>query len=219
MKAPASLCLRLAQWLLREQHAEWVRAMRAELPYLSNEHERLRWAFGCLVAAIKQRFAPMDTGTLRISRWVMLIETLGCFVPLTIGWLDLNFGPSGIIRHTPEVIERFYLSAQPGGAFIVSMLFAGAVVSVLGPIGLFLGLRYVLVGRGIRNRTVGITLIGIPIALNLLGTLAGFLVGPEDFKGSFEATLLFVILPVAGIAHLMYLAKPATPTPGTAALA
>jgi hypothetical protein len=216
MKAPASLCLRLAQWLLREQHAEWVRAMRAELSYLSNEHERLRWAFGCLVAAIKQRFAPMDTGTFRISRLVMLIETLGCFVPLTIGWLDLNFGPSGIIRHTPEIIERFYLSA-PGGAFIVSMLLAGAVASVLGPIGLFLGLRYVLVGRGIRNRAVGITLIGIPIALNVLGTIAGFLVGPEDFKVSFEATLLFVILPVVGIAHLMYLTKPEAPASAAAA--
>ena len=218
MKAPASLCLRLAQWLLREQHAEWVRAMRAELPYLSNEHERLRWAFGCLVAAIKQRFAPMDTGTFRISRWVMLIETLVCFVPLTIGWLDFNFGPSGITQHTPEIIERFYLSV-PGGAFIVSMLFAGAVVSVLGPIGLFLGLRYVLVGRGIRNRAVGITLIGIPIALNVLGTIAGFLVGPEDFSGSFEATLLLVILPVVGFAHLMYLANPAAPTSAAAALA
>jgi len=149
---------------------------------------------------------------------VMLIETLGCFVPLTIGWLDLNFGPSGIIRHTPQIIERFYLS-QPGGAFIVSMLFAGAVVSVLGPIGLFLGLRYVLVRRGIRNRTVGITLIAIPLALNVLGTIAGFLVGPEGFKSSFEVTLLFVILPVAGIAHLMYLAKPATPTSATVALA
>lgn len=211
MKALALLCLRLAEWLLRETHAEWVRAMRAELSSLSNERERLPWAFGCLVAAIKQRLAPMDTGTFRISRWVMLIETLGCFVPLTIGWLDLNFGPSGMIRHTPEVIERFYLSA-PGGAFIVSMLFAGAVVSVLGPIGLVLGLRYVLVGRGIRHRAVGITLITIPIALNVLGTIAGFLVGPEDFKVSFESTLLFVILPVVGIAHLMYLAKPAAPT-------
>lgn len=218
MKALASLCLRLAQWLLRKQHAEWVRAMRAELSYLSNEHERLRWAFGCLVAAIKQRFVPMNTGTFRISRWVMLIETLGCFVPLTIGWLDLNFGPSGIIRHTPEIIERFYLSA-PGGAFIVSMLFAGAVVSFLGPIGLFLGLRYISVGRGIRNRAVGITLIGIPIALNVLGTIAGFLVGPEDFKVSFEVTLLFVILPVLGIAHLMYLTKPEAPTSAAAALA
>jgi hypothetical protein len=49
----------------------------------------------------------------------------------------------------------------------------------------------------------------------VLGTIAGFLVGPEDFKASFEATLLFVILPVAGIAHLMYLAKPATPTSAT----
>jgi hypothetical protein len=211
MKAPASLCLRLAEWLLREQRAEWMCAMRAELPYLSNEHECLRWAFGCLVAAIKQRFAPMDIGTFRISRWVMLIETLGCFLPLTIGWLDLNFGPSGIIRHTPEIIERFYLPAA-GGAFIVSMLFAGAVVSVLGPLGLLLGLRYVLVGRGIRNRAVGVTLIAIPVALYVLGTIAGILLGPEDFKVSFDAALLFGILPVAGIAHLMHLAKPGTPT-------
>jgi hypothetical protein len=218
MKALAPLFLRLAQWLLRGQHAEWGRAMRAELSYLSNEQQRLHWAFGCLVAAIKQRIAPMDTGTFRISRWVMLIETLACFAPLTIGCLDLNFGQSGIIRHSPEIIERFYL-AVPGGAFLVSMLFAGAVVSLLGPIGLFLGLRYVLIGRGIRKGAVGLTLIGIPIALGVLGTIAGFLVGPEDFKVSFEATLLLVILPVVGFAHLMYLTKPEAPALAADALA
>ncbi len=218
MKLAASLCMRLAQWLLLAQNAEWGRAMRAELSYLSNESDRLRWAFGCLVAAIKQRIVPMDTGTFRISRWVMLIETLGCFVPLTIAWLDLNFGPSGIIHHTPEVIERFYLSA-PGGAFIVSMLFTVAVVSALGPLGIFLGLRYVLMGRGIRLRAAGMVLIGVPITLSVLGTIAGFLMGPDDFNVRLEDTLLFVILPVVGIAHLMYLAKPATPTSAATALA
>lgn len=71
-------------------------------------------------------------------------------------------------------------------------------------------------GRGIRNRAVGITLIGIPIAMSVLGTIVGFLVGPEDFTASVEATLLFMILPVVGSAHLMYLAKPADPTSAAA---
>lgn len=218
MKAPVSVCMRLAQRLLRDRHPEWGRAMCAELSYLTNERERFRWAFGCLIAALKQRIVPMDTGTFRISRWVMLIETLGCFGPLTIGWLDLTFGASGIIHHTPEIIERFYLSA-PAGGFIVSMLFAAAVASVLGPVGLFLGLRYVLVGRGIRNHTVGKALIAIPIALALFAALAGFLAGPGDFQVRFEATLLLVILPTLGIAHLMYLAEPTGPTSAAVVLA
>lgn len=212
MRSPALFCLRLAEWLLRKQHAEWGRAMRAELSYFSNEHERLRWAFGCLIASIKQRTVPVDTGTFRISRWVMLIETLGCFVPLTIGWLDLNFGPSGVLRHIPENIAS-------GDGFIVSMHFAVAAASVLGPIGLFLGLRYVFSGRAINSRAVGITLIGLPLALSVLGAIAGFLAGPEGFHVSFQAASLLVILPVVGIAHLMYLANPPAPQVAAVALA
>jgi hypothetical protein len=120
--------------------------------------------------------------------------------------LDLTVGPSGVLRHTPEIITKFYLP-YPGGAFIVVMLFAGAMVSILGPIGVFLGLRYVWSGRGLENRALGMVLMLIPIALSVSGSIAGFLVGPPNFGVSFDNALLFVVLPVLGIAHLLYLAR------------
>jgi hypothetical protein len=183
--------------------------MFSEFPYVS-EHERLAWAFGCVVAAIKQRWAPMNTGDFRISRWVMLIETIGGFGPLVLGWYLLVFDQPGIIRWTFADVERWFLP-QPGGAFIVWMLYAGAVVGLIGPVGVFLGLRYVLFGRALDNRLLGGVLIGAPIALTIGGWIAGVLYGPPDFRPMFDVTFVFTCLPIAVFVHLMYLARPATP--------
>src|SRR4051812_39690051 len=68
----------------------WAQAMCAEADHVCDD-ERLSWAFGCLWAAIKLRFDPMNTGDYRVSRWVMLVETIGGFGPLCLGWYLLVF--------------------------------------------------------------------------------------------------------------------------------
>jgi hypothetical protein len=213
MNGFASLCIRYAAWLMRHERSDWARTMRAEFHYVSAS-DRLSWAFGCVIAAIKQRLVPMNTGDLRISRWVMLIEALGCFGPQVLGWYLLVFDQPGIIHYSVAEIERWYLP-QPGGLFIVSMLYVGAIVGLIGPIGLFFGLRYVLTGRALDNTALGAVLIGAPIALTLGGWIAGVLVGPPDFRPMFDVVFVFTFLPVAVIAHLMYLARRPIPAART----
>jgi hypothetical protein len=205
----ASLFMRTAAWLLRHEQSDWARAMQSEYPYVT-EHERLSWAFGCVVAAIKQRWSPMNTGDFRISRWVMLIETLGCFGPLVLGWYLLVFDQPGIARWSFSEVERWLLP-QPGGAFLVSMLYAGAVVGLIGPIGVFLGMRYVLFGRALDNKALATVLIGAPVALTIGGWIAGSVYGPPDFRPMFDLVFVFTCLPVAVFAHLVYLARPVSP--------
>lgn len=216
MNGFASLCVRFAAWLMRHERGDWARAMRSEFQYVSAS-DRLSWAAGCVIAAIKQRLVPMDTGNFRISRWVMLVETLGCCGPLVLGWYLLVFDQPGIVHYSLAEIERWYLP-QPGGLFNVSMLYVVAIVGLIGPIGLFLGLRYVLSGRALHNKLLGAVLIGTPIAVTIGGWIAGVIFGPPDYRPMFDAMFVFICLPILVVAHVMYLARPAAP-PATLATA
>jgi hypothetical protein len=205
----ASLCMQFAAWLMRHERGDWARAMCAEFQCVSTL-DRPAWAFGCLVAAIKQRLVPMDTGNLRISRWVMLVETLGCFGYLTLGWYAITFGSFGLLRFDSETIEKVFFG-YPGGPYLFWVMVVSTATGLVGPIGLFLGLRYVWQGRALANRILGWSMIGVTLGVNVIGTIAGYLVGPKDFQVMPGLTLLMALLPVAGILHLMYLARPAAP--------
>jgi hypothetical protein len=145
----------------------------------------------------------------------MLIEALGCFGPLALGWYLMVFDQPGIAHYSLAEIEHWYLP-QPGGLFLITMLYAGSIVGLIGPIGLFLGLRYFLSGRALNNRLLGTVLISAPIALNIGGWIAGTFYGPPDFRPVFDAIFVFTCLSIAGIAHLMYLARPARQPPSLA---
>jgi hypothetical protein len=203
----AAVLMNLARRLMPPGREIWFEAMRAESHYLEGA-ERLRWAFGCVITAIKQRFAPMDTGNFRVSRWVMLVETLGAFGPLTLTLWEITFGGSGLARMSPAIVDKVFMH-WPGGPYIFAMQIVGGVVGLLGPIGLFLGLRYVIAGAGLRNRTLALTLMGVPIVAHVLGTIAGFVVGPDDFAFSLSGfglyTVLLTAVPVGVIWHLAIL--------------
>jgi hypothetical protein len=216
MNAVARWAFVLARRIMPPHRRPWAEAMHAESSYLP-PGAALRWSLGCLFAACKERFVPLNTGDFRISRWVMLIETLGCFGFLTLGWFEITFGASGVVRHTADIVATYYV-AYPGGSFIFTMLLLGSIVGIAGPIGLFLGLRYVIAGRALGSRALGYALIAGLVAYALAGAL-GYFVGPPDFRGDAGFTLLFVLLPVACIAHLMVLARPAAPSPPRADMA
>jgi hypothetical protein len=186
---------------MRHERGNWARAMRSEFQYVSTP-DRLSWAFGCVIAAIKQKLVPMDTGNFRISRGVMLVETLG--------WHAITFGSFGLLRVDSATIEKVFFG-YPGGPFLFWVMVASIVVGLVGPIGLFLGLRYVLQGRASTNPAVGWSMIGVTLGLNVVGTIAGYFVGPADFHVMPSLTLLMVVLPVAGVLHLIYRARPIAP--------
>jgi hypothetical protein len=132
MRLAARALLALAGRLMPDGRREWLDAMRAEVDYL-HPVAATRWAFGCVHAALRERI-NMKAGDFRISRWVMLVETAGCFGFLTLGWFIVLFGPTGLVRLTPEIVSKHYLS-HPGGGFVVAMIALGALVGLVGPIG------------------------------------------------------------------------------------
>lgn len=212
--------LALAERVAPTERREWAQAMRAEAAYLP-ESARVRWAFGCLVAAIKQRFTPMQTGSLRINPWIMVVESLVCFAPMLLVWWRLSFWDPGVLTHDLAPFERYLVGVlrMPDARTVIWMLYGYAVCSLVGPVGLFLGLRYALLRRGLRNRLLGYGLIAAAIAMSLSGALNNFWVGKGDLWERIPLVMMFTILPAAGILHLMYLGRPAAPIAGDARLA
>lgn len=211
-----NVLLDAARRLLPPERREWAQAMRAEVDNVP-QAERLRWAFGCFLAAIKQRLAPMDTGGYRVSRGVMLVEAIGSFGPLALGWFEIVFRrPLGLVHLTAEIVAKDFL-ADPGGRYILGELLVNSVVGLLGPAGLFLGSRYVLTGRGIESRTLGWTMAAIPVVANLVGTIAGKLWGPPDFNVLLTFTFLFAWLPALVLLHLTWLGGSVPPSQRDAA--
>jgi hypothetical protein len=206
----SSACLRLAAWLLGNQHQDWARAMRAEFEHV-DKTDRAGWAFGCLIAAIHQRFVSMQTGTLRISRSVLLLEMLLCFLPLTLGWLDVVFGSSGVVHLNSGIIERHFLDT-PLNTSVLGMMIGAAVIGCVGPVGLFLTLRAVSTGTGLRNRSLGISMIAGVAAYAAASVILRLIGGPGAYAADASFILLVIVLPAIGIAHLMYLATPVRPT-------
>jgi hypothetical protein len=209
MNAPARWLFALGRALMPHSRRAWIDAMRAEADYLP-AHGATRWASGCLYAAIQERL-HMNTGDFRISRWVMLVETLGCFGFMTLGWFVVTFGYSGLLRRDWDVVTKNYLP-YPGGAFIFSMIALGAIVGLVGPVGLYLGGRYFLTGRGLANRKLAGVLIAAPLVY-VVASMAGYFVGPPDWHSNLALGVMCVLLPVVGIAHLAWLAGPVAPAP------
>ena len=135
----------------------------------------------------------------------MLVEAIGSFGPLSLGWFEILFTrPLGLFHLTSDIVSKDFI-AEPGGRYILGELLINSVIGLLGPAGLLLGLRYVLTGRGIESRILGWTMAAIPVVANLVGTIAGKLWGPPDFSVLLTFTFLFAWLPALAILHLTWL--------------
>lgn len=205
--------MRCVNEVLPASRDDWAKAMRAELDHLQDDQDALAWAMGCLVAASKERMVIMVTGNLKVSRWILLPEMLLCFVPLTIGWLDAIGGNSGVVRLNGDVIQKHFLRV-PGGTVILAALIAGAVLGVLGPLGLTAAFRLVASGHPPRNQWLRTALVAGPVAYGVLtlvtrvalggaGALAFYAPDSFDF---WSGILLLSVLPAVGAVHMLRLA-------------
>jgi len=212
----ASLLIWLATRLMPRERREWADAMNAEMHYLPHD-VTFSWAAGCLVAALKQRFAPMHTGNFRINRWVFLLETLGFFGPATLAWWEFAFGPSGAAYFGSKMFAMHFQNLPLADQYMLGLHAAHAVTGLIAPMGLFLGLRYVIRDRALDNRLLGYALIAAPVLQTTAGIIGVIGFGVEPLlPGIF---LLLIVLPVAGIVHLMYLGKAVALPPADARLA
>lgn len=201
-----SQCLRLAAALMGKDGSEWSRAMSAELNHVPAD-QRLVWALGCVIAALKWRFETMRSGNLRVSKGVLLLELVVCFLPITLGWWDVAFGASGALGLNQDIINEHFL-ATPLGRIVLGMMIGGALIGLAGPIGLFLASRAVIAGIGLRSRALGIAMIAGVTLYVIASMLLRLFSGPGAYAATFSFIVLIGLLPALGTAHLMYLSRP-----------
>ncbi len=204
MKALIDFCMRLSQSLHGADAQPWFSAMAAELAYVP-ERDRFRWALGCLSVAIARRFS-MSRVAKPLTPWVLFLEMMLCFVPLTYAWLDATFGASGVVYLNSEVIDRYFLDTSLNRG-VLAMMIAGACIGMIGPIGLALAVRALFSGVGLTHRVVGIVMISAIAIFGLASVVLRFIAGEGAYAATPDFLILIVVLPIVGIAHLMWMAR------------
>jgi len=172
-----------AEKAMPQSRGDWARAMRNEIHHISGSGAALTWALGCVFASYRERMRTMISNRPRISRWVLVLEMLCCFTPLTLLCLATvaNLGrmetPTGMVALT---------------------------VAAAGPIGLIVAFKIVVLNRPLLTKPVLAALCiiaawtGLPYTLKILA--AG------ELLNHWREFVLIALLPVLGMTHLLYLA-------------
>ena len=90
---------------------------------------------------------------------------------------------------------------------IVALMIAGACVGVIGPIGLALAGRAVFSGAGLANRIAGTIMISAIALFGLASIVLRLIAGEGAYAATPSFLILIVVLPIVGIAHLMWMAR------------
>ena len=115
------------------ERAEWAQAMTNELDYLSPDMCAVRWALGCIVVCYSERIDAMIRSLESLPRWMLSLEMLMCFLPLTL------------------VFSTVVLAGAHGGYTLQAWLLYCSG-SVLGPLGLMAAFRSLFLARGGMSR-------------------------------------------------------------------
>jgi hypothetical protein len=169
---------------------EWSKAMRAEFDQIKDKDGQVNWALGCVIASYRERFKVMNRSSLLVSKWVIGIEALLCFGPLSLLWF-IAVARLHQFLHEPKVLVDIALTA-------------------IDPLSLIIALRFVLLGKAL-NRSLQLSLAIAFLGIGLL-MIAGKYLMPNQafFWGGVEWELiaLFSILPAFCCWHLSLFAKP-----------
>ena len=172
-----------------ENRSEWTRAMKNESRYLSNDLQALLWVSGCVKTATIERINTMKSGSLRVSRFVLSIEMLCCFIPVSFIFLVLMM----------NFIE--IQSIRTDGRFITY-----AALGMIGPIGLMLGSRLLLrqpYNMGKLLKSVLYTLAAGIVIGGLMQVAAGNIL----LNDWWLVLILTTLMPAAALLHLIYLSQ------------
>jgi hypothetical protein len=172
-----------AEKALPRSRVDWASAMRNEIHHISGNHAALKWALGCVFASYIERLRTMNVSNPRISRWVLVLEMLFCFAPLT--WLCLATFAN--------------LGRMEGKTGIFALTVAAA-----GPIGLIVAIKVVVLNRPSLTKFAMAALCILAVWTGLAYSLQ-LLAEPEPAL-HWRDFVLIALLPALGIAHLLYLA-------------
>jgi hypothetical protein len=187
----AILLLRLATSILPAARAEWARDMRSELDYVESDGAALTWALGCVWAGVWGRATAMLNSNGQISKWILALEWLVCFAPITLLW--------GVA-----------LAMVVGRQDVSVGLVVPTLVGTLGPIALFVSMaatfghssaRFAKAARGL---AVGFGLLSI---LQLVAAASDGRLTLQWFEFNGSVFVLLSLLPLFGCLHLAHLSQ------------
>jgi hypothetical protein len=111
-----------------------------------------------------------------------------------------------VVRFTPAIIDQVFLS-PPGGKMILALMLGFVLTGLVGPAGLYFGMRYVWSGQPLRRGPLALALIAAPV-LQWLASMVGFLwLGTGEYAKGLDLFILLTLLPVGCILHLLYLGR------------
>jgi hypothetical protein len=176
-----------AAHILPLKRREWSSAMISEIDHLPSAGAAIRWAMGCIIAGYIERIR-MSRSLRHPSRWVLSLEMLLCFVPVT--WLF-----AAVIASSIRVMP-----SPP-----TALLFVSA--TLVGPIGLTIAAKTLVFRRAIGRIT------STALCVLALWTFATYLAlcfrHPGALSSDWREIVLIAVLPGLAAAHLAFMASEA----------
>ena len=166
------------------KRAEWVQAMDNELDYLPSDLCAVRWAVGCIFVCYSERMRAMIRSLESLPRWMLALEMLMCFLPLTL------------------VFSTVVLAGAHGGFTLQnSLLYCSG--SILGPLGLVAAFRSIFLAPGGMSRP---TIAGL--CLLAAWTLAAYTsqiltFGQSHLSDWWREFVIIALLPALAVLHLV----------------
>jgi hypothetical protein len=183
--------LRLASKVLPARRREWARDMRGELDFIKSDRVALSWAFGCVLASLQERVLAMLNSNGGISRPVLMLEWLMCFVPLTLLWAAA----------VTIIFSRTHASLD---------FFVAAAFGTLGPIALIVSLTATASKRNVEMRRIARLLVmgfAVMALLQILNATAHSSFTSQWLGLHFHTFVLVSLLPLLGALHFQHLAR------------
>lgn len=167
--------------------AKWIAAATSELDFMTNSYESFIWSLGIVWASYKERLCAMSIAEPQLSKPLLTLEVLTCFMPSSFLW-----------AWTLAAATNHML---PAGAALCL-----ASAASIGPVGLavFGQVALGISGSQGRRRSVALTFLAgwSSVVILLLPDT------PTPFKElPWRDCVLFIILPLIGAAHYTYLER------------
>jgi len=170
--------------VLPAERREWSQAMVVELDHLPSAGAAMRWALGCIFAGYIERMRTMIGSLTSLPRWILALEMLLCFLPLTLLFTAVALtGAQG----------RFTLESY--------LLYCSG--SVLGPIGLAASCRLVFFKPGRMSRTTIAALCLLAAWTFATYYLQILTFGQSHLADWWREFVLIAVLPVFAVLHLV----------------
>ena len=183
--------LHVSYRILPAGRREWVRDMRGELYFLKCDRVALSWALGCVLASVRERVLAMLSSNGGISRPVLILEWLMCFMPLTLLWAVA----------VTLIVTR---------GDVPLALFVAAAFGTLGPIALIVSLTATAWQRKVDSHRVARLLVfgfAVMVLLQILNASTHGRLDLQWLRFDFGTFLLVSLLPLFGALHFERLAS------------